>query len=111
MPKGNHCPLIGKKCIEHKCSWYAQIRGQNPNTGQEVDEWQCVVSLLPMLLLENSSQQRQTGAAIESMRNEMVKRDTATISMLAAAGPATIQSVVSEISPATLPFTLDQEDG
>ena len=28
---------------------------------------------LPHLLIENSGQQRQTGAAVESFRNEMVK--------------------------------------
>jgi hypothetical protein len=28
---------------------------------------------MPMLMIENSQQQRQTGAAVESFRNEMVK--------------------------------------
>jgi hypothetical protein len=28
---------------------------------------------MPMLLIENSGQQRQTGDAVESFRNEMVK--------------------------------------
>ena len=74
MQKGNICPLINKKCIEHKCAWYGQVRGVNPNTGQEVDEWQCVVNLLPMLLMENSKQQRSTSAAVESFRNETVKQ-------------------------------------
>ena len=56
-----------------------QVRGTNPNTGQEVDEWDCSIKWLPMLLIENSQQQRQTGAAVESFRNEMVK---ANVSML-----------------------------
>jgi hypothetical protein len=47
--------------------------GKNPNTGQEVNEWACAVRWLPMLLIEGSQQTRQTGAAIESFRNEMVK--------------------------------------
>jgi len=37
-----------------------------------------VDSFLPMLLIENSQQQRQTGAAIESFRNEMVQANDAT---------------------------------
>lgn len=111
MPKGNHCPLLGKKCIEHKCAWFTQIRGQNPNTGQEVDEWQCVANILPILLLENSSQQRQTGAAIESMRNEMVRRDTATVSLLASAGAMPVQTIVSEVPPSSLPPISEQQDG
>ena len=67
------CPLIKKKCIGAKCAWHTTIRGSNPNTGAEVDEPGCVVAFLPMLLIENSQQQRATGAATESFRNEMVK--------------------------------------
>lgn len=74
MRKGCFCPLIKKDCIENKCAWYAQLRGVNPNTGQEVDEWQCTVTLLPILLLENSNQQRGTSAAIESFRNESLNK-------------------------------------
>ena len=66
------CPLIKKKCKEHGCSWYIQVMGSNPNTGQEVNEWACAVRWLPMLLIEGSQQTRHAGAAIESFRNEMV---------------------------------------
>lgn len=74
MKKGNFCPLIKKDCIENKCQWYCQVRGVNPNTGQPVDEWQCAINLLPILLIENSQQQRSTSAAVESFRNETVKQ-------------------------------------
>ena len=67
------CPLIQKKCVKHKCNFYLQVLGRNPNTGQEVNEWNCAVSWLPMLLIEGSQQTRQAGSAIESFRNEMVK--------------------------------------
>ena len=40
---------------------------------RQVDEWACSIQFLPMLLIENSQQQRGTGAAVESFRNEMVK--------------------------------------
>jgi len=73
MKPGDFCPLIKKDCIGLKCSWYMQIRGTNPNTGEPVDEWGCAVTWMPMLLIENSQQQRQTGAAVESFRNETVK--------------------------------------
>ena len=73
MKPGDFCPLIKKDCIGLKCSWYMQIRGTNPNTGEPVDEWGCAVTWMPMLLNENSQQQRQTGAAVESFRNETVK--------------------------------------
>jgi hypothetical protein len=76
MKSGDHCPLINKKCIELKCSWYTQVRGMNPNTGQEVDEWGCAVSWIPMLQIETSQQARQAGAAVESFRNEVVRSNS-----------------------------------
>jgi hypothetical protein len=40
-----------------------------------------------MLMIENSQQQRQTGAAVESFRNEMVKaNETGQQMLIAAAG-------------------------
>jgi len=72
-PKSN-CPLDNfNPCRQMECAWFMQIRGKNPNTGEDLDEWACAVSWLPILLIENSQQQRQTGAAVESFRNEMVK--------------------------------------
>jgi hypothetical protein len=70
----NGCPLDSfRPCRQLDCAWFIQVRGTNPNTGKEVDEWACSMAWLPMLLIENSQQQRQTGAAVESFRNEMVK--------------------------------------
>lgn len=73
LKPGNFCPLIQADCKGLECSWFTQVRGHNPNTGEGVDEWACAVNWLPMLMIENSQQQRQTGAAVESFRNEMVK--------------------------------------
>ena len=81
---GSFCPLIKKDCIQFKCSWFTQVRGTNPNTGKEVDEWCCAISWLPVLLIENSQQQRQTGAAVESFRNEMVKANESSQQVLLA---------------------------
>lgn len=68
------CPLNSfNPCKQFECSWFIQVRGTNPNTGKEVDEWACAIAWFPVLLIENSQQQRQTGAAVESFRNEMVK--------------------------------------
>ena len=73
LEQGKFCPLIGKDCIGLQCSWFTQVRGLNPNTGEEIDDWSCAVTWLPTLLIENSQQQRATGSAIESFRNETVK--------------------------------------
>lgn len=68
------CPLVQKDCLGLGCTFFLQLRGTNPNTGQSVDEWDCAIKWLPMLLIETSQQVRQTGAATESMRNEIVRR-------------------------------------
>tara|TARA_B100001094_G_scaffold327296_1_gene385170 strand:+ start:42075 stop:42458 length:384 start_codon:yes stop_codon:yes gene_type:complete len=83
---GKWCPLIRKNCIEHKCAWYMRIAGLDPNTGQEIDHWGCAISWMPTLLIENSQQQRQTGAAVESFRNEMVNANESNQQMLDAVG-------------------------
>ena len=81
LEQGKFCPLIGEDCIGLKCSWFTQIRGTHPQTGEQIDEWGCSVNWIPTLLLDNSQQQRQTGAAIESFRNETLNRLSQTISM------------------------------
>lgn len=85
LKPGKFCPLIKKDCLGLQCSWFSQIRGTNPNTGKEVDEWGCSIVWLPVLLIENSQQQRQTGAAVESFRNEMVKANEASQAILLSA--------------------------
>ena len=72
LEQGKYCPLIKKDCIGLQCSWFTQIRGTNPNTGEPVDEWGCAITWLPILTIENSQQQRHTSAAVESFRNEVV---------------------------------------
>ena len=79
IPRANYglvCPLHKKDMSEvcHTCPFWTYIRGSNPNTGDAIDEWRCAIAWLPLLLVENSQQSRQSGAAIESMRNEIVKR-------------------------------------
>jgi hypothetical protein len=73
MKKGEFCPLIQKKCVEHKCAWYTCVRGTNPNTGEEIDDWRCAVSWMPMMAVEIAQKSNQTGAAVESFRNEVVE--------------------------------------
>lgn len=72
-PKAN-CPLDKfKPCRQLDCAWFIKIVGKNPQTNADVDEFGCAIAWLPILTIENSQQQRQTGAAVESFRNEMVK--------------------------------------
>jgi hypothetical protein len=97
-PKAN-CPLDNfNPCRQLDCAWFLKIRGSNPNTGEDVDDWGCSMSWLPILMIENSQQQRQTGAAVESFRNEMVKaNEVGQRVLLAAAGvPPQAQNMILE---------------
>ena len=84
-PKAN-CPLDGfNPCRQLDCAWFMKVRGNNPNTGEEIDDYGCSMAWLPVLMIENSQQQRQTGAAVESFRNEMVKANQSSQQLLVAA--------------------------
>jgi hypothetical protein len=93
LKPGNFCPLIKKDCIQLKCNWFIQIRGVNPNTGKDVDEWGCAIGWLPALLIENANQARQAGAATESFRNEFVKSTQATINTMVALAESEIKEI------------------
>jgi hypothetical protein len=69
------CPLWQGPCREHGCRFWTQVAGTNPQTGAEISEWNCAIAFLPMLLIQNSLHERQTGAAVESFRNEMVRQN------------------------------------
>jgi hypothetical protein len=87
------CPLIKDECKKLGCGWFTQLRGTNPNTGKEIDEWGCAVTWLPLLLIENSQMQRHTGAAVESFRNEMVKANDSSRQVLLATVGADIKMI------------------
>lgn len=92
-----NCPLDGfNPCRQLECAWFMKIAGTNPNTGKEIEEWRCSIAWMPMLMIENSQQQRGTQAAVESFRNEMVKaNEVGQRVLLAAAGvPPQAQTMI-----------------
>ena len=96
------CPL-GSKCEEikdgaiHRCVWFQTLAGTNPNTGEQVDEKSCAIAWMPMLLIENSMQQRSTSAAVESFRNEMVQNSEVNQQILLAAANKNTEKLISNI--------------
>ena len=72
------CPL-GHTCEEakdgaiHRCNWYVRLQGKHPQSGDPMDEWGCAMAWTPILLVQNAGAGRSQAAAIESLRNEMVK--------------------------------------
>ena len=81
LEQGNFCPLVGEDCLGLKCAWFTQIRGMHPQTGEEIDEWGCAVSWMPILLIENSQKQRETNDTVQNFRNETLNRISQTINM------------------------------
>lgn len=96
------CPLLKKECIEHKCLWYYQIHGRDSNTGQELNEWRCVATLIPVLLIDNSKQQLSTAVAVESFRNETVRQNDTLNQVLVQAINQSNMLLASAVEPASV---------
>jgi len=109
MKKGHFCPLLKKDCIENKCEWYKQVRGEDPQTGQPVDEWQCAINLIPLLLIENSFRQHSTAAAIESFRNESVEQNNTMTKIMAHS--VNQMTALASVQPANVKLLEDSDDG
>jgi hypothetical protein len=79
------CPMMGgKPCVEDgsvvdgelvACRFWVTVQGMNPQTGETINHKDCSMAWIPVLMVENSKVNRETGAAVESFRNEMVKNN------------------------------------
>lgn len=72
--------LVKVECKKHDCMKWIQVQGTHPQTGQPVSEFDCSDNWQVVLLMDNAQKQNQTGAAIESFRNEMVRSNDKLIS-------------------------------
>lgn len=89
---GGMCPLLSGRdrkgnvqavpCQGEACEWYIKLRGKDPQSENEIDEYGCAIAWLPTLLIENAQQSRQTGAAVESFRNEMAGQQKRSVELL-----------------------------
>lgn len=75
-PDSLWCPTWKKKMstVCHTCPLWIKMSGKNPNTGQDMDNWHCAMSLSPVLVLEQAAQMRSIGKEIEELRNEFAKQ-------------------------------------
>lgn len=77
-PADDTCAMRGGKLCSKvcpTCKFQIHIRGLDPQSGGEIDIWNCSFALMPILTIENSKKQHETGAAVESFRNEVTKRN------------------------------------
>lgn len=72
----------GEPCVEDgsirngelvACRFWVTVQGMHPQTGETTNHKDCAMAWMPVLMIENSKVNRETGAAVESFRNEMVK--------------------------------------
>ena len=72
------CPL-GSTCEEikdgkiHRCRWYTKVIGKNPQSEEQIEDWNCAIAWLPILQVETSQTNRGQTSALESFRNETIK--------------------------------------
>ena len=74
-PLGAKCEEVkqeGNKQVMYRCPWYTQVRGLDPNTGQEIDHWGCAIAWMPTLMVNTANEARKTTAATEDFRNRMM---------------------------------------
>jgi hypothetical protein len=98
------CPMMGgEPCVEDgairngelvACRFWVTVQGNNPQTGEIINHKDCSFAWMPVLMIENSQQQRQTGAAVESFRNEMVKTNDTNAAILLTAAQQYNQKLV-----------------
>lgn len=74
-PLGCECESIKDDKII-KCSWLVNLKGTDPNTGDEIDDTGCSIAWMPILQIEMSRTNSGQTEAIESFRNETVKGQT-----------------------------------
>jgi hypothetical protein len=68
----------------HKCSLWQELRGRDPNTGEETSEWRCVDAWLLIGQLEIAKMVRSGAVATETFRNEVVALNMASLNAAAA---------------------------
>jgi hypothetical protein len=75
-PENLDCPFWRKSMSKvcHRCPLWQQLRGRNPNTGEQIDEWSCTFKWLLPVLIDVANVGRSGAAATESFRNEMCIR-------------------------------------
>ncbi len=70
---GTYCPLIKGECKRAECVFWTQLQGKHPQTGEPINEGDCAIKWLPILMIENTKEAIGLSASIDSFRNEMVR--------------------------------------
>lgn len=87
------CPMMQSECVKDGairngvlvgCKFWVQIQGKHPQSGETLNHHDCAITWMPILVIENSKTNRETGAAVESFRNQVMDANTQMGSLFAA---------------------------
>lgn len=80
---GKECEYINKNDGKlHRCNAYQKIEGTD-HLGNKCDRWDCVDSIIPLLLVQVAQTNRGQTEAIVSFREETVKRQNIALALQA----------------------------
>lgn len=74
------CPLRNAECLEdgkivngeiHACRFWVSVQGTNPQTGAAINQGDCAIAWMPLLMIESSRASRETSAAVVDLRNSV----------------------------------------
>jgi hypothetical protein len=94
------------KQVCHTCSWWTHIRGKHPQGEEIIDQWACAIAWMPMLMVENSQMQRQTGASVDKVASVMYQAAVDSTALRAEA----ISDVIRKISNGQVERLTDARD-
>lgn len=79
------CPFWKKNCdaVCPTCPLYIKVVGTDNNKDEQIDNFGCALSWMPVLEINTANQMREAGAATESYRNESVRGNQELVLMMA----------------------------
>lgn len=67
------CPFLNKPCLEHNCVFFVNVIGKHPQTGKDIDMWDCTFKIQSLLLMEHGRQLEGLRIVSEETRNQTEK--------------------------------------
>ena len=77
-PLGSTCEKVVDNEI-HRCAWYINIKGKNPQDGSDIDQWDCAIAWQPIIAIENNGQTRNLVSTFQSLRNTALEQQKAAL--------------------------------
>ena len=72
-PLGHQCETVKGEEI-HRCAWFTELAGKNPQTGEMINDKGCAIAWLPIMQVETAQAMRGTNHAVVTLREETIKR-------------------------------------